>query len=183
MEKVLSNLTFPCKFKDEGCQFVYNWDKLEEKIAHDRLCTYDTTRSCPLAIDPCTWNGKYDDMPRHIEECHSALIAPDSLTIDFDSFADGNDSKVWFIHKLSTYFQVVVQKNGVYVSIIVHFIGFNNATQCAYIVQFSKDRRSGETVANKCNKLSRSESGIKHGEYIGPIQERFAYVEIYEVTD
>lgn len=183
MDSIFKKLTLPCKFKDEGCDFVYNGDNLAAKEVHAKFCRYDTTMYCPMKKNMCTWYGKHEDMPTHFEECHSALITPDSLIIDLDSLADRSDIKKWFIRKFSNYFQVTVRKKHVFVNIAVEVIWSYDVTKFSYGVKFHKDRRSGKTVTNKCEKIIIVDTGLNTEESIGTTRERFVEVELFDESE
>ncbi|KAG5869778.1 hypothetical protein JTB14_036343 [Gonioctena quinquepunctata] len=71
MDKIHAILTFPCKFKNEGCDFV---GKASDLGTHQIDCKYSITL-CPLRFNNCRWRGIMAKMVGHCKEKH-----PDNIS-------------------------------------------------------------------------------------------------------
>ncbi|KAG5875003.1 hypothetical protein JTB14_003998 [Gonioctena quinquepunctata] len=70
LERVHALVNFPCRFEDNGCDFV---GKGTELITHHSICKYSTT-PCPLRFENCSWRGMMSKMLDHCREEHPQNI-------------------------------------------------------------------------------------------------------------
>lgn len=62
-------LTFPCKYRDEGCQFK---DKYYEISAHEKICHHQAF-PCPLSKEVCSWKGNVGSLKAHLIAHHGGI--------------------------------------------------------------------------------------------------------------
>lgn len=153
MESIHAKIQFPCRYIKEGCSVeTTNIEK------HEDHCKYNTTRCCPLAVEPCDWKGKFADMPTHLEEKHTNLIIKDNKnTFYFNLKAPSSTIKIKerFIEKYNNIFHVVFIQNTDYVGIIVQFVGcVEDAFRFAYKIEIAnRDKTKVLAVTEACEEF------------------------------
>lgn len=71
LEHVVQKLTFPCKFKDDGCQVLARGSQIKD---HERVCEF-VGRRCPLRFNnDCPWTGPFREMRKHCTGSHPTNI-------------------------------------------------------------------------------------------------------------
>lgn len=94
LEKISEIVTYPCKYKHQGCDFVANHKDI---TFHEVKCPYSCQNNIRCFLNntvPCTWTGSYEKIFQHI-----FLLHPDyciqlgcSISIDVSTFKMKN----WF---------------------------------------------------------------------------------------
>lgn len=151
MERIHGKLKLPCKYEKEGCSVTtVDYANIEE---HETVCKHNTTRCCPLAHNPCNWNGKYEDMFAHIHAKHSRLILPeDKFVTTLDSAA--TKTEVAFIKKYNNIFQVIFSRNAEFFKIVVQFVGFPDEFEAfIYKTEIVKDKKKSWVITESCERL------------------------------
>lgn len=151
MERIHSKLKFPCKYDKDGCQITtFDFANIEE---HETLCLYNSTRTCPLAQNPCNWNGKYGEMLKHIQDKHSRLIASeDTFVAPLDSSA--TKIEIAFIKKYDHVFQIILNRNLDFSEIVVQFVGSpDEAEKYTYKTEIFKNKKKSWIITEGCEKL------------------------------
>lgn len=168
-ENIFAKLRFPCRCKNEGCQILF--DNFGDKRRHEiNRCRFDTTRSCPLSMRPCTWTGKYEDMSKHIEECHSSTVKDHGFCINSFNFSLAlpvGKRKIWLIRAFSKYFRVILERSNVNEGkIAVQFVeGCYDDTKFLYTTQFCGPRSYKFCMAKKCQILECIDTAFYIGNY------------------
>lgn len=161
LEKIHSKLKFPCKYAKEGCLITtYDFPNIEE---HENLCLYNSTRPCPLAQHPCNWNGKYAEMPQHIEDEHSSLIATEDKLGFVLSNSSAIKTEVVFIEKYDNMFQTIINKEKDISRIVVQYVGCPaEAERYAYKIEIVKNEKKSLVQTESCEKLEYIKTAFDH---------------------
>lgn len=141
MESIHAKILFPCRYSKEGC--LVETTNIEK---HEDRCKYNTTRCCPLAVNPCDWKGNFADMPKHLDEKHTDLIIKNNKnTFYFNLKPPSSTIKVKerFVEKYNYIFHVVFVQNSDYVGIIVQCVGCDeDAAKFAYKIEIRNDDKT-----------------------------------------
>ncbi|CAH1153816.1 unnamed protein product [Phaedon cochleariae] len=79
MEKVASNLMFPCKHKSTGCRMSLG---LNDKAEHEEICEF-RPYSCPCPGASCSWQGQLDKVMVHLQHAHKNITTLNGEDIVF----------------------------------------------------------------------------------------------------
>uniref|UniRef100_A0AC35U5V2 E3 ubiquitin-protein ligase n=1 Tax=Rhabditophanes sp. KR3021 TaxID=114890 RepID=A0AC35U5V2_9BILA len=69
MEKIASNINFPCKYKDSGCNIIMYCN---EKVPHEEICDFKPY-CCPCPGASCKWQGGVGEVMNHLMKVHRSI--------------------------------------------------------------------------------------------------------------
>lgn len=122
MEKVYSNVQFPCRYQKEGCSITTT--NIE---VHENKCKYNSTRPCPLEFNSCDWRGSYAGMGAHIVEKHNDLIlrnVKDLLTASLESLLLCKNNEQYFKFRGMGMLRILTTNEKATLKIVVQYVGY-----------------------------------------------------------
>ncbi|KAL7072961.1 hypothetical protein ACQ4LE_007745 [Meloidogyne hapla] len=109
MEKIATNLQFPCKFAHSGCnQFFFH----QEKVEHEEICEFRPYQ-CPCPGASCKWQGGLNDVMGHLMKLHKSITTLQGEDIVFlatDINLPGAVDWVMMQSCYNAYFMLVLEK-------------------------------------------------------------------------
>ena len=82
MEKVASNVLFPCKYVNSGCMSTFLHT---EKTEHEDTCEF-RPYVCPCPGASCKWQGSLEQVMPHLMSAHKSITTLQGKLFLFNKF-------------------------------------------------------------------------------------------------
>ena len=148
LEKVATELTYPCMYRKYGCTGIYKLDSIGE---HQQKCQY-VPQPCPynkLNLGNCTWTGTSNKINSHLKQEHS------NVCMDFHghgSFYNGGAFRINGVMPAKKHYKLIFThynvfcsrseiKSGIFYSVLQYIGPAADAAKYQYKLEFSNAER------------------------------------------